>query len=77
VQAGRDKHVEAVLDRVRGQVTPENRAPLASAFASTFVWALAMIVIALIPAVGMALGGWRARARRSVVDHELVAGSTP
>jgi EmrB/QacA subfamily drug resistance transporter len=52
-------------------------APLASAFASTFVWALAMIVIALIPAVGMALSGWRARAPRSVVDHELVAGSTP
>jgi hypothetical protein len=33
--------------------------PLASAFASTFVWALVLILIALIPAVGMALSGWR------------------
>jgi EmrB/QacA subfamily drug resistance transporter len=33
--------------------------PLASAFGSTFVWALVLIVVALIPAVGMALSGWR------------------
>ncbi len=33
--------------------------PLAQAFASTFVWALALILVALIPAVGMALSGWR------------------
>jgi EmrB/QacA subfamily drug resistance transporter len=33
--------------------------PLADAFASTFVWALALILVALIPAVGMALSGWR------------------
>jgi hypothetical protein len=33
--------------------------PLANAFASTFVWALVLILVALIPAVGMALSGWR------------------
>jgi EmrB/QacA subfamily drug resistance transporter len=34
-------------------------APLAHAFASTFVWAVVLIAVALIPAVGMALSGWR------------------
>jgi EmrB/QacA subfamily drug resistance transporter len=33
--------------------------PLADAFASTFIWALVLIVVALIPAVGMALSGRR------------------
>jgi len=33
--------------------------PLASAFGSTFVWALVLILVALIPAIGMALSGWR------------------
>jgi EmrB/QacA subfamily drug resistance transporter len=33
--------------------------PLANAFASTFLWALVLILVALIPAVGMALSGWR------------------
>jgi EmrB/QacA subfamily drug resistance transporter len=33
--------------------------PLADAFGSTFVWALVLILVALIPAVGMALSGWR------------------
>ena len=33
--------------------------PLADAFGSTFLWALVLIVVALIPAVGMALSGWR------------------
>ncbi len=33
--------------------------PLAHAFGSTFVWALVLIVVALVPAVGMALSGWR------------------
>jgi EmrB/QacA subfamily drug resistance transporter len=33
--------------------------PLANAFASTFIWALVLILIALIPAVGMALSGRR------------------
>jgi EmrB/QacA subfamily drug resistance transporter len=34
-------------------------APLADAFASTFVWALVLILVALVPALGMALSGWR------------------
>jgi EmrB/QacA subfamily drug resistance transporter len=33
--------------------------PLSSAFASTFQWALVLILVALIPAVGMAISGWR------------------
>ncbi|MBV9603731.1 MAG: DHA2 family efflux MFS transporter permease subunit [Solirubrobacterales bacterium] len=33
--------------------------PLANAFGSTFTWALVMILVALIPAVGMAISGWR------------------
>ena len=33
--------------------------PLADAFASTFLWALVLILVALIPAVGMAFSGWR------------------
>ncbi|MBV9416358.1 MAG: MFS transporter, partial [Solirubrobacterales bacterium] len=33
--------------------------PLADAFGSTFLWALVLILIAFIPAVGMALSGWR------------------
>src|SRR5581483_8806932 len=33
--------------------------PLADAFASTFVWALVLILIALIPAIAMAISGWR------------------
>ncbi|HEX8976113.1 MAG TPA: DHA2 family efflux MFS transporter permease subunit [Solirubrobacteraceae bacterium] len=47
--------------------------PLADAFASTFVWALVMIVIAFIPAAGMALSGRRARARGSVTARPLAA----
>ncbi|HYB30853.1 MAG TPA: MFS transporter, partial [Solirubrobacteraceae bacterium] len=46
--------------------------PLASAFASTFVWALVLIVVALIPAVGMALSGWR-RPVSAPVDARAVA----
>ena len=47
--------------------------PLANAFGSTFVWALVMIVIALIPAGAMALSGRRAGARGSVTARPLVA----
>jgi hypothetical protein len=36
---------------------------VAHAFASTFVWALVLIVIAFIPAAGMALSGRRSRVR--------------
>jgi EmrB/QacA subfamily drug resistance transporter len=45
--------------------------PLANAFASTFVWALVMIVIAFIPAIGMALSGWRSGARGPVPGRSL------
>ena len=68
------------LWRARRAPAPARRSTLRDrhaardAFASTFVWALVMIVIALIPAVGMALSGRRARAQRSVASHELVAG---
>jgi EmrB/QacA subfamily drug resistance transporter len=41
-------------------------APLADAFASTFVWAFVLILIALIPAIGLAYSGWR-RPMRSPV----------
>ena len=33
--------------------------PLADAFGSTFVWAFVLIVVAFIPAAGMAISGWR------------------
>jgi MFS family permease len=33
--------------------------PLASAFASTFVWALVLLAIAFVPALAMALGKWK------------------
>jgi EmrB/QacA subfamily drug resistance transporter len=46
--------------------------PLADAFASTFVWALVLILVALIPAVGMALSGWRRPVRAAVADHPIV-----
>jgi MFS family permease len=44
-------------------------APLAHAFASTFIWALVLIAIAFIPAAGMALSGRRSGARRSVGER--------
>jgi EmrB/QacA subfamily drug resistance transporter len=46
--------------------------PLADAFASTFVWALVLILIALIPAVGMALSGWRRPITRPVGGSPIV-----
>ena len=45
--------------------------PLAHAFASTFVWALVLIVVALIPAVGLAFSGWR-RPLTTAVDARPV-----
>ena len=33
--------------------------PLAHSFATTFVWALVLILVAFIPALGMAISGWR------------------
>jgi EmrB/QacA subfamily drug resistance transporter len=46
--------------------------PLANAFASTFVWALVLILVALIPAVGMALSGWRRPVRAPVAGQPVV-----
>jgi hypothetical protein len=46
--------------------------PLADAFGSTFVWALVLILVALIPAVGMALSGWRRPAVAPVRGQPIV-----
>jgi EmrB/QacA subfamily drug resistance transporter len=46
--------------------------PLANAFASTFVWALVLIIVALIPALGMAFSGWRRPAERPVDARSVV-----
>jgi EmrB/QacA subfamily drug resistance transporter len=46
--------------------------PLAHAFASTFVWALALLVVAFIPAAGMALSGRRSRSRTPSGERVLV-----
>ncbi len=46
--------------------------PLADAFASTFVWALLLILIALIPAVGMALSSWRSPLTAPTGDPVIV-----
>jgi EmrB/QacA subfamily drug resistance transporter len=45
--------------------------PLADAFGSTFVWALVLIAVAMIPAVGMAISGFR-RPFRAPVDARAV-----
>ncbi len=45
---------------------------IANAFASTFVWAFVLILVALIPAVGMALSGWRRPLTRSAGAHPVV-----
>jgi hypothetical protein len=46
--------------------------PLADAFGSTFVWALVLILVALIPAVGMAVSGWRRPLRAPVGGQPVV-----
>jgi EmrB/QacA subfamily drug resistance transporter len=46
--------------------------PLAHAFASTFVWALVLLIVAFIPAAAMALSGWRSPAIRPVGERPLV-----
>lgn len=42
--------------------------PLASAFASTFVWALVLLTIAFIPALFMALGKWQTAAEIAAAE---------
>jgi len=44
------------------------REPLASSFASTFVWALVLLGIAFIPALFMALGKWKTAAEIAAED---------
>jgi EmrB/QacA subfamily drug resistance transporter len=46
--------------------------PLADAFGSTFLWALVLILVALIPAVGMALSGYRRPATAPVTGHPVI-----
>ena len=46
--------------------------PLADAFGSTFLWALVLILVALIPAVGMALSGWRRPATAPVTGQPVI-----
>jgi EmrB/QacA subfamily drug resistance transporter len=46
--------------------------PLADAFGSTFLWALVLILVALIPAVGMALSGWRRPLSAPAGAHPVV-----
>jgi EmrB/QacA subfamily drug resistance transporter len=49
----------ATLQKLPPSVHAAIAGPLADAFGSTFVWALALVLVALIPAVGMALSGRR------------------
>jgi EmrB/QacA subfamily drug resistance transporter len=46
--------------------------PLAEAFASTFVWGLALLALAFIPALAMALGKWKPVATPSPEGHHVV-----
>jgi MFS family permease len=50
--------------------------PLANAFASTFLWALVLIVVALVPAAAMALSGWR-RPLSARTDERPVMADRP
>jgi EmrB/QacA subfamily drug resistance transporter len=49
----------ASLQRMPASEHAKVALPLAQAFASTFIWALVLILVAMIPAVGMALSGRR------------------
>jgi EmrB/QacA subfamily drug resistance transporter len=58
----------ATLQHLPASLHSRVAAPLADAFASTFVWALVLILIALIPAIGLAYSGWRRPVRVPVAD---------
>ena len=49
----------ATLQHLPARLHTAVAAPLADAFASTFVWAFVLILVALIPAIGLAYSGWR------------------
>jgi EmrB/QacA subfamily drug resistance transporter len=46
--------------------------PLASAFASTFVWALVLLAVAFIPALAMALGKWKTSDASAATEPRVV-----
>jgi EmrB/QacA subfamily drug resistance transporter len=54
----------AALQHLPAAERPQILAPLAHAFAGTFVWALVLIGIALVPAAGLALSGRRAQRKQ-------------
>ena len=56
----------ATLQRLSPRAHAAVAAPLADAFGSTFVWAFVLILIALIPAIGLAYSGWRRPVRAPV-----------
>jgi EmrB/QacA subfamily drug resistance transporter len=56
----------ATLQHLPASLHARVAAPLADAFASTFVWAFVLILIALIPAIGLAYSGWRRPMRVAV-----------
>jgi DMSO/TMAO reductase YedYZ heme-binding membrane subunit len=47
--------------------------PLAEAFASTFVWGLALLALAFIPALAMALGKWKQAPPPSASERPAMA----
>ena len=47
--------------------------PLAHAFASTFVWALALLALAFVPALAMALGRWKQQEPVPAPDRAALA----
>ena len=49
----------ATLQHLPARLHTAVAAPLADAFSSTFVWAFVLILVALIPAIGLAYSGWR------------------
>jgi EmrB/QacA subfamily drug resistance transporter len=62
----------ATLQRLPANAHAAIAGPLADAFGSTFLWALVLILVALIPAVGMALSGWRRPAAAPVTGHPVI-----
>jgi MFS family permease len=64
----------AISDRLAAGSHPAGVAePVADAFARTFVWALLLLGLALIPALAMALGGRRSLARVGLAVKKLAA----
>jgi EmrB/QacA subfamily drug resistance transporter len=61
----------ASLQRLPASEHAKVAAPLAQAFASTFIWALVLILVAMIPAVGMALSGRRNPLSAAAVERAM------